>query len=127
MRFHSLDAERQSKADVLGRLAFRDELQNLALARCQQLKQLEVLFLHGCGLDDGDALALLASPYLRSLRCLALSANAIGPRVVDALAESELCSGLDELDICQNPFPVEEAEARLRASPFLARLRRLCV
>jgi Leucine-rich repeat (LRR) protein len=98
-----------------------------ALAACPELSRLEVLFLHGCRLEDEDVAALLSATRLSALRNLALSANALGRRSVELLAESELLSGLTELDVCHNAFVADEAERRLGASPRLAGVRRLCV
>lgn len=98
-----------------------------ALAACADLRSLEVLFLHGCRLDDAAALALLSSPHLGALRNLALSDNALTLRSVEALERCAPLASLTELDVCHNPFPVDEAEARLRACPTLRALGRLCV
>jgi Ran GTPase-activating protein (RanGAP) involved in mRNA processing and transport len=98
-----------------------------ALAHCPELASLEILFLHNCGLDDGDVEVLLNSSTLGALQNLALSQNALTDKSVVLLAECGLLSGLTELDICHNPFSIEAAEERLRRSPALQQVRRLCV
>lgn len=96
-----------------------------ALARAE-LERVEVLYLHGCSLDDAAAAALLDAHWLPQLHELALSDNALSLRTIAALtARREL--GLRELDICHNPFDVEAATHALRSAPQFAALRRLCV
>lgn len=97
-----------------------------ALAESPHLDRLEVLLLHGCRLDDAAAAPLLRAPWLPGLKNLALSDNALSPATIAGLAAHRELA-LDELDICHNPFDPQDAEARLRAAPQFARLRRLCV
>lgn len=97
-----------------------------ALAESPHLDRLEVLFLHGCRLDDAAAVPLLRAPWLSGLKNLALSDNALSPATIAGLAAHRELA-LDELDICHNHFDPQDAEARLRAAPQFARLRRLCV
>jgi Leucine-rich repeat (LRR) protein len=98
-----------------------------ALASCEGLSSLEVLFLHSCQLRDEDVEILLRGPHWKHLRNLALSQNQLTQKSVGSLAECEGLSGLMELDVCHNPFSPEEAERQLRASMHLERVGRLCV
>jgi Leucine-rich repeat (LRR) protein len=103
--------------NILGRDACR------ALARCPDL---EVLFLHNCGLHDDDVEALLHNSQLRSLRNLALSENQLTDKSIALLAACEPLKSLHELDVCHNPFSIHEAELALRSSPYI-KVNRLCI
>lgn len=97
-----------------------------ALAECR-LDALEVLYLHGCGLDDAAAAELMRAPWLAQLSNLALSDNALSMASVERLVARPVLN-LGELDICHNPGILEaEAERLLRAAPQLAGLHRLCL
>ena len=97
-----------------------------ALAACPRLGDLEVLFLHGAGLDDEAAELLLRAPWLPRLRNLALSENALSMTTIERLiGRGDL--GLRELDICHNRFAETEAEPALRSAPQFAGLQRLCL
>lgn len=97
-----------------------------ALAESPHLGRLEVLYLHGCRLDDAAVAPLLRAPWLPGLKNLALSDNALSLATIARLTDHRGLA-LDELDICHNPFDAQAAEARLRAAPQFAGLRRLCV
>jgi hypothetical protein len=96
-----------------------------ALAGCH-FNRLEVLYLHGCGLDDEAVATLLRAPWLPRLKNLALSDNALSMASVERLVAGPALE-LDELDICHNPGIREDvAGPQLRAAPQLAGLHRLC-
>ena len=97
-----------------------------ALARAPDLASLEVLFLHGCDLEDDDVRELLAAPWLRRLKNLALSENRLSMVSVERLAQSAESYALGELDVCHNRFDPTRAEVLLRASPQLERVTRFC-
>jgi len=91
------------------------------------LDRLEVLYLHGCGLDDDAVATLLRAPWLSRLRNLALSDNALSMVSIERLVARPTLS-LGELDICHNPGILEgAAESLLRGAPQLAGLHRLCL
>lgn len=96
-----------------------------ALARAD-LNDLEVLFLHGCELEDDDVGALLEAPWLRGLKNFALSENRLTVSSIDRLAASDRFRALGELDVCHNHFDPAVAESQLRASRHLSSVRRFC-
>lgn len=91
------------------------------------MDRLEVLYLHGCGLDDDAVARLLRAPWLSRLKNLALSDNALSMVSIERLVARPTLS-LGELDICHNPGILEgAAESLLRGAPQLAGLHRLCL
>ncbi len=91
------------------------------------MDRLEVLYLHGCGLDDDAVAALLRAPWLSRLKNLALSDNALSMVSIERLIARPALN-LGELDICHNPGILEDAaELLLRGAPQLAGLHRLCL
>lgn len=97
-----------------------------ALASCRYLDQIEVLFLHGCQLDDEAVATLLRAPFMSRLRNLALSANELSMSAIERIA-SRRDLRLSELDVCHNRFGEAEAEMSLRSASFFPGLFRLCV
>lgn len=63
-----------------------------ALAHLPLLGQVVSLDVAGCQLDDADVAALVASPHLRGLRLLTLSANPLGVDALRAVGHADLPS-----------------------------------
>jgi len=97
-----------------------------ALAAGRHFDEIEVLYLHDCGLDDDAVLPLLDAPFLPRLKNLALSANKLSLKTVERIAAARDFRPA-ELDICHNHFTEPDAEAALRSAPFFADLQRLCL
>jgi uncharacterized protein (TIGR02996 family) len=126
-RLRNLGLGAESAYQVQGRSTGVTEIGARALASSVSLAGLTSLDLGGQSLlGDAGVCALVESTNLTRLTTLRLWGCGIGARGVAALASSAWLAGLTHLDLADNPWTDEAAEALAR-SPHLTRLRYLRV
>jgi hypothetical protein len=91
----------------------------MALARCQELGQLEELLLDGNNMGMSALQALLRAPWIGKLRVLKLQHNNLDDAALGALAQCAALWGLEELTVGEHNLTTRAGEEALDASPHL--------